>query len=79
MRKIDRLLKTRAEIWYPEDILVIRQNLSLCDNLTDSEVQNLYHYYSEEMWCASWLIIPNNEEAQVWQLKDFESWLLQQE
>ena len=65
----------RLEWWrqrsprYPEDVARLRREIPLLADATDTEVADLYRYWSETYWCAGWLGVgPAN-------IADFNHWL----
>jgi hypothetical protein len=71
MTRLEFLLNPPKEaIRYPKDIALLRESIPELAKLDDATIQKLYHSYSEDMWCASWLILDKNF------LQEFREYLL---
>lgn len=59
-----------SKIMYPEDVLAIRSRIPELVDISDAQIQDMYSYWSEDFFCASWLIIKYAD------LEHFRTWLL---
>jgi hypothetical protein len=60
-------------IEYPDDVKRLRRKIPELASLTDHDIQDLYHTWSEDCYCASWLIFDSFNDPQ-----EFRSWLLEE-
>lgn len=63
MRKLDQLLNTDEYIDYPEDIRKIKEIIPELRKYSDGQVQQFYKEFSDDVYCAGWMIIDQAECA----------------
>jgi len=69
----------RLEAWgkygkidYPEDILKMRAAIPELDGISDVQIQDMYGTWSEDYYCASWLM----GDPDGYTYKEFGKWIL---
>lgn len=64
MTRLEKLLLGEEnDIWFPEDVLRLKQEIPELAALPDGIVQRLYSDWGEDTMCASWLSINEYEIA----------------
>lgn len=56
-------------IRHPQDIKILRKQIPELNDLEDYEIQWLYENYSDEQWCAGWIVLDKDR------LQEFRTWL----
>ena len=71
MKRIEALLgmEPQPPCDYPEDIERLKQGIPQLNLLSDLKIQLVYREYSEDMYCARWLIL--NDHG----VEAFNNWL----
>ncbi len=59
-------------IEYPEDIVKIRTIIPELKNISDHQIQDMYAFWSEQQYCASWHIIFEGV------VEEFRDWILEE-
>lgn len=54
---------------YPEDIAKLRNEIPVLCHYTNNEIQQLYRWWSENYFCADWMVVGTGS------IREFESWL----
>lgn len=54
---------------YPEDVAWLKRSVPVLSTLSDEAVEALYGEWSEEFWCAGWLIMDDGT------IGEFAGWL----
>ncbi len=71
MRRLDVLMdkgdQTLCE--YPWDVALIKKAIPELETLTNRQVERFYRDYSEDMYCAGWLIVTEDG------VDSFKNWL----
>jgi hypothetical protein len=58
-----RLVRADDEIRWHEDVAVLRRWLNAEGyDASDHDIQWAYEHYSEDEWCAGWMVLPNRDE-----------------
>jgi hypothetical protein len=72
MKNLEAMLNFKGKINYPDDVARLKRHIPELETVTDEAVQYLYHTFSEDLWCASWLIMNRDsiEEFREYLLKD---------
>ncbi len=68
---------TRLDAWgkhnkieYPEDVARLKEGIPELADIPDAQIQDMYAFWSEAHYCASWLIMNADTCAQ------FQEWIL---
>jgi hypothetical protein len=69
MTRLEKILFHKDPIRFPEDIAKLRLAIPALNPLTDYQVQELYHEFSEDRYCTGWLYLSKETN------KEFEEYL----
>jgi len=69
MTRFERTLLQMGPIQWPEDVAKLKEALPALNFLTNYQIQELYGSFSEEQYCAGWLVLDENT------IKEFEEYL----
>jgi len=70
MNRLEVWLKGTFKIEYPEDISKLKAGIPELMDVNDSLIQQMYAQWSEDYYCAGWLIMSEGT------VEEFRSWLL---
>ncbi len=75
MRRLTLLKNRSYPIWYPEDINRLRESIPELNASSAGEIQEWYSDWSEEYFCAGWLILDEGviQEFRGWILEDVDN------
>lgn len=71
MNRLELYLAHKEKVNYPEDIYALKEHIKGLREVPDVVVQRLYSQWSEDNYCAGWLIIDQDG------IQSFRSWLLE--
>ena len=75
MKRIDYFLSgAEKPIEYPEDIKKLKEYFPELKALSDSKVQEIYREYSEDYYCAGWLILTEDSRKEFSEYLQGEMW-----
>ena len=61
--------KTQFEFWVDMEMILNYLNANGKLNITPERVEELYEAYSEDVWCAGWIMVTDER------LESFANWL----
>lgn len=71
MLRLEKIVRGMYEVVrWPDDVAELKSAIPQLAALSDFVVQTIYENWSEEHFCASWLIVDANS------IDDFKAWLL---